>query len=428
LHPIPDTDIVNNTDDGADQAQEEDDDEDLPMHNPNHAGLPPLEENASNLNSDFIPRDPSTIPDHTAYSKLDTSNTGMHTSGFLPVTVPYLNCGSFREDQCVICKAFHWKAERLKEDVTQPNNHIAYPLCCQSGRVMRPALPPCPPLFKTLLTGQGLTPAQSREFKENIRRLNSHISFASLTTTKEVMPTGRGPYVYKVEGQMVRRLSTAKARTGQPPQFSQIYFHDPADARRAVEQHPNVQGLSAWLTVKMMEIYKYIRINNPYALSYKMLKDVEEDLQENNQPVPELLLIFNNRKDSSHRTYTAVNEYANSEVSVIINGTMTDAFNSRSIAVCLKDRADGADSWNYLNVNNPMVESLTYIMLFPLGTEGWFLKDNPWHSSIERVFPPPRVLKRRARATRAHLQFIDEEAIDDDAPPPLIRVMRSMSL
>ncbi len=124
----------------------------------------------------------------------------MHTSGFEPITVPYWSCGSFREDQSVMCKAYHWKLERFKEDMNQPLNHVAYTLCCQQGRIMRPPPPPCQPLFKQLLTGEGLTPAQNREFKENIWRLNSNLCFASLTKTKEVDTEGKGPYVYKVEG------------------------------------------------------------------------------------------------------------------------------------------------------------------------------------------------------------------------------------
>ena len=55
-------------------------------------------------------------------------------------------------------------------------------------------------------------------------------------------------------------------------------------------------------------------------------------------------------------------------------------------------------------------------MLFPLGIEGWFEKDEAWHRDIPRVYPPARVLKRR-RVARTSLSFIDEEAEEDDAPP-----------
>jgi hypothetical protein len=250
-------------------------------------------------------------------------------------------------------------------------------------------------LFKALLTGEGLTSPQSTEFKLNIRRLNSHISFASLTCTKEAKVPGHGPYVYKVEGQMVRRLSTAQARAGQIPQFSQVYFHDPAEAHSVLKQHPNVQNFSPWLTNKMLDVYNHIRQHNPYALSYKMLKDVATGFELTGRPVPELTLLFNNRKDSTHRTYNAPNAQATSEICVILEGIQPDSVRKRAVAVCHKDRADNGDSWVYLKVNSPEVDSLTYPMLWPLGIEGWSERDDAWHSSIERFYPPPRVLKRR---------------------------------
>jgi hypothetical protein len=106
------------------------------------------------------------------------------------------------------------------------------------GSVMRPApSQPQTTLFKDLLTGEALSTAQNRESEENIRHLNSHMSFASLCTTKTVTVAGRGPYCFKVEGQMIRRLSTAQARQDHITHFPQVYFYDPAEAD-ASNQHP----------------------------------------------------------------------------------------------------------------------------------------------------------------------------------------------
>ena len=126
----------------------------LPDFDPNSEGLPPFEEGGPDLQQ-IIPRSAANIPHHPAYSIPDP--TGMYTSGFLPMNVPYWSCGSFKEDQCVICKAYHWKLERNKEDLNQPLNHVTYKLCCQHGRVMRKPPPPMPPLFKNMLNGDGLS-------------------------------------------------------------------------------------------------------------------------------------------------------------------------------------------------------------------------------------------------------------------------------
>jgi uncharacterized protein (DUF1684 family) len=100
-----------------------------------------------------------------------------------------------------------------------------------------------------------------------------------------------------------------------------------------------------------------------------------------------------------------------------MEGTPTDKAKHRAICVSRRDRADGSDAWIYLKVTSPEADSLTYTVLFPHGIEGWFEKDDAWHKDIPRIYTPTRVLKRR-RAARATLNFIDEEAIDDDAPPP----------
>jgi hypothetical protein len=93
---------------------------------------------------------------------------------------------------------------------------------------MRPNPPPCPPLFKALLTGEGLSAKQNKEFKGTVEQINSHLSFASLRSTKEVKVPGRGPYCYKVEGQMLIRFSRVQALPGSVPQVSQVNFHDPS--------------------------------------------------------------------------------------------------------------------------------------------------------------------------------------------------------
>ena len=274
-------------------------------------------------------------------------------------------------------------------------------------------------LFKDLLTGEGLTTRQNKEFKENIRRLNSHMSFASLCTTKLATVPGRGPYCYKVEGQMIRRLSTAEARQGQIPQFSQVYFHDPAEADAALRRHPGVADFTPWLTDQMMRMYNHVRMNNPYALSYKMLKDVVDRYAAQNSPVPELTLVFNNRPDLDHRRYNQPRAQQTSEIAIILEGPHASEHRSRGLAVNTRDLANGQDSWVYLKVTSCHADPLTYPLFFPMGVQGWIKGSDAWDRSIPKRYPPPRVVNRRRRGNRnQRLRFIDDEAIDEDAPPP----------
>ena len=83
----------------------------LGLFDPSMEGLRPFEEGGPDLQQN-VPRSAQNIPHHPAYSIPDT--TGIYTSGFMPMRVPYSaywSCGSFTEDQSVICRAFHFKSE-----------------------------------------------------------------------------------------------------------------------------------------------------------------------------------------------------------------------------------------------------------------------------------------------------------------------------
>jgi hypothetical protein len=104
----------------------------------------PGEDDLGQFNVAVIPRTESAIPDHTAYMNLKVDHTGMYTSGFKPKDVKYFSCSSFREDQCAICKEYHWKLELLQADMSKPSNSVAYnlKLCCQNGLAMLSIPPP----------------------------------------------------------------------------------------------------------------------------------------------------------------------------------------------------------------------------------------------------------------------------------------------
>ena len=169
----------------------------------------------------------------------------------------------------------------------------------------------------------------------------------------------------------------------------------------------------------MLQLYEHIRLNNPYALSYRMLNDVVQSYEHGGIPVPELTLVFNNRPDLDHRRYGDPSHYRTGEIAIILEGPLSIEQRRRAISVCRTDRVDCGDSWVYLKVTSPEADSLTYPVLFPLGIEGWAEKDPAWHPSVERFYPPARVRRPRGRSsTNRNLSFIDDEAIDDDAPPP----------
>lgn len=72
---------------------------------------------------------------------------------------------------CLHCGALHFDEERTTKNSNSFND------CCRHGKVILERIPDPPPILKSLLEGKH---AKSSHFFENIRRINSSLSFASL--------------------------------------------------------------------------------------------------------------------------------------------------------------------------------------------------------------------------------------------------------
>ena len=106
---------------------------------------------------------------------------------------------------CGHCRAAMWLDERVaRGGVSQPR----FMLCCQSGRVMLPSLPPPPPVLNTLLN--------QPNFLDNIRMYNSMLSFTSMggAIDHSVMD-GYGPYSFRISGNNYHRIGSLLPAEGQ---------------------------------------------------------------------------------------------------------------------------------------------------------------------------------------------------------------------
>ncbi|GKC09691.1 hypothetical protein Tco_1001301 [Tanacetum coccineum] len=121
------------------------------------------------------------------------------------------------EYSCEYCGALFWYEERLKGvgRYRQPK----YNRCCKGGRVALRTYQIYPDYTKLLLN--------DRHFKENIRAYNHMFSMTSLGAhIDESMNNGRGPYVFKISGQLYHWLGSLCPAEGEPPRFLQLYIYD----------------------------------------------------------------------------------------------------------------------------------------------------------------------------------------------------------
>ncbi|RWS00039.1 hypothetical protein B4U80_11394, partial [Leptotrombidium deliense] len=93
---------------------------------------------------------------------------------------------------CQFCDAIHFNKEKI-------GNH--FKSCCHNGKVILPISKrirsPNPEIERLLKDNS----ADAKNYRQNIRKYNAALAFASMNA-KIVELSNRGPYVYKIHGQV----------------------------------------------------------------------------------------------------------------------------------------------------------------------------------------------------------------------------------
>ncbi|PWA72010.1 DNA helicase [Artemisia annua] len=137
-------------------------------------------------------------------------------------------------EQCPYCGAAFWFGERLMSNNLR-SGPPQYRLCCGGGRIfMEPEIDP-PEYIKQLLGDS--------TFMENIRVYNQMFAMTSLgATVDNSINNGRGPYVFKVSGQMYHRIGSLCPTVGDP-KFLQLYIYDTQnEVRHRLNHFPDFNG------------------------------------------------------------------------------------------------------------------------------------------------------------------------------------------
>ncbi|GJY09513.1 hypothetical protein Tco_0377698 [Tanacetum coccineum] len=141
---------------------------------------------------------------------VNSSSTPIHNSGARkdrtgpPSEYKYIGkC----EYSCEHCGARFWYEERIKD--TRRRARPAYHRCCMAGRVVIRTYQINPEYIKLLL--------RDHHFMENIRAYNQMFSMTSLgARIDDLINIGRGPYVFKISGQLYHWLGSLCPAEGDP--------------------------------------------------------------------------------------------------------------------------------------------------------------------------------------------------------------------
>ena len=119
------------------------------------------------------------------------------------------------DQTCHHCKARFWYDER----VSNSRRRAEYHKCCNGGKVKLDTRADYPEYIKNLFT--------DRHFMENIRAYNQMFAMTSLgAEIDNSINMGRGPYVFKISGQIYHRIGSMCPEQNGRPQFLQLYIYD----------------------------------------------------------------------------------------------------------------------------------------------------------------------------------------------------------
>ncbi|MCP4493927.1 MAG: hypothetical protein GY820_42500 [Gammaproteobacteria bacterium] len=256
--------------------------------------------------------------------------------------------------RCKHCDARHFSAEM------PINRKLEFKSCCHHGKVKLEKLQPCPEELRMLLDGSSVN---SENFKINVRSYNSALAFASLSASLE-SPKGRGPYTFRIHGQMYHQTGPLHPSEGKSKRYSQLYI---VDTDMAATERMGSPANENCLRGVMESLDKLLRRVSPFAKAYKFMWEVEQEeiakARELGTPPPQLTMVFQTDEGLDPRTYNAPRV---NEVAAIFIGEPGEDLSAREIQI-----HDRSETFMRIPVTNGLCDPMVYPLFFPHGEKGW---------------------------------------------------------
>ena len=234
---------------------------------------------------------------------------------------------------CEHCSAHLWADERSA-------------FCCGQGKICLDAFPSPPDELQLLY--------QEANFITNIRRYNNALTLASLGMGQEIIQPGFSPTV-TIQGKMYHSIGSLLPAEASEPKFAQIYFTDSEHEANYRLEHN--RGLNLQIVARLQDC---LHASNPYIASFKAAIEIM------GQQDSDVRIVLDSEKRPSAEHARRYNLPTSSEVAVIQPGEP-----SNNIDVILH-RRDGP--LQRIHTLHRSYDALHYILLFPLGTDGFHLK------------------------------------------------------
>ena len=156
----------------------------------------------------------------------------------------YMHMGAC-DQICRHCGARFWYDEKI----VSTRRRVDYHKCCNAGKARLEGQREYPQYIKDLFT--------NRHFMENIRAYNQIFAMTSFCAEIDnSINMGRGPYVFKISGQLYHRIGSLCPAPDKRPQFLQLYIYDTQNEVANHLQHfqRSGQGLRPDIVENLIEL------------------------------------------------------------------------------------------------------------------------------------------------------------------------------
>ncbi|PWA42583.1 hypothetical protein CTI12_AA478070 [Artemisia annua] len=285
-------------------------------------------------------------------------------------------------ERCRYCNAAFWHGERLKG-----HRDATYHLCCGGGKVYIESEPEPPDYIRHLLS--------DATFMQHIRAYNQMFAMTSFgANIDNTVNQGRGPYVFKVSGQVYHQIGSLCPTGDDKPCFLQLYIYDTQNEVQNRMDHFTSSGTNP-LNPQIVEgLIEFLDTHNELVQVFRTARDkcAEND-------VPEFKVRLYN--GNSARGYELPTSQAIGAI-VFDSGPTTES----DYDIIIEYRDGPAKRINKLHQS---YMSLQFPLIFVYGQPGYHIKLMTWSANpnerMRRQQPrvqlqqnrQPDPLKRRSR-------------------------------
>jgi hypothetical protein len=205
--------------------------------------------------------------------------------------------------------------------------------------------------------------AASKNFMKLIRQYNSMFAFTSLgVEIDKSINTGRGPYIFRINGVVHHRIGSLIPEEGNKPQYAQLYIYDTVnEVRNRLAIHSSDLGNESVVDDQVVRsLISMFDQYNPLVRQFRMARD--RLLSPN---VPDVRIRLFGSTDTSKDRYSlpAVNELA-----ALIVGDISSSTHPFDIIL-----ESHQGRFKRVPPIHPALMALQYPILFPYGDRGYQL-------------------------------------------------------